>query len=248
MDRAMSSGGRSYVSTIVQEDPKEPYDAETELRSASRLLLVAQKWGLCLAFYTINGLFIWASTTSFHSTYWYLFLPLISVNTFAQVIFALCIMLSAARSWTLRNVLKYKDFVPETPEKFVMVLPVYNEDRTEMQNSLNSLVKQVKIDEHPRVIMCIVDGKAKAPGETVSTQEFLMNDFFVNGITEEYPNGYSARDGFFMPVTIKYGTYEGIPYILIGKHVNQGKRDSLCFIRSFLYHYRAGSEDVSTML
>ncbi|KAL8293850.1 hypothetical protein RB597_007642 [Gaeumannomyces tritici] len=128
-----------------------------------------------------------------------------------------------------------------------MVLPCYNEDSTEIETSLESLVDPKKIDQHPRVIMIIVDGNAKAPGETVSTQGFILNDMFAGDERQDFANGYSARDGFSMPITIQHGFYQGLPYVVIGKKYNQGKRDGLCFVRSFLYHYTNRSESVDTM-
>ncbi|KAL8357019.1 hypothetical protein RB601_002056 [Gaeumannomyces tritici] len=95
--------------------------------------------------------------------------------------------------------------------------------------------------------MIIVDGNAKAPGETVSTQGFILNDMFAGDERQDFANGYSARDGFSMPNTIQHGFYQGLPYVVIGKKYNQGKRDSLCFVRSFLYHYTSRSESVDTM-
>lgn len=38
-----------------------------------------------------------------------------------------------------------------------------------------------------------------------------MKILFVDGTTEKYHSGHSARDDFFMNITIKYGIHEGIP-------------------------------------
>ncbi|KAH6701108.1 chitin synthase [Verticillium dahliae] len=242
---SFSSSTCSFQSSISQEDAKPPYHPDTELKKVSRSLLRLQKYSLILGFVSINAGFIWALWNYHH--YWYIFLPFLAANTFCQVIFAISNTIAATFT-TLRRKLGFKkDVVPENPEKFVMVLPCYNEDRQEVETSLNSLINQQNIDEHPRLIMVIVDGNAKAPGEEVSTQDFLLNDMFAGGERIEFQNGYSARDGFFMPVTIQQGKYRGVPYIIIGKKHNQGKRDSLCFVRSFLWHYKNRSADISTM-
>lgn len=193
----------------------------------------------------VNGILIWASAT-FHD-YYYIFLPFLSINTFAQVFFALCITISATYTYLRRKALRIKDEVPASLEKFVMILPCYNEDRDEVETSLASLVDQEKIEGHTRIIMVVVDGDVKAPGESKTTQDFLLNDMFAGGKRETFQNGYCARDGFFMSVTVQHGTYKGVPYVIVGKRHNQGKRDSLCFARSFLWHYQNKSENIPTM-
>lgn len=193
----------------------------------------------------MNGVLIWAAAT-FHD-YYYIFLPFLSINTFTQVFFAISITVSATYTALYRWFYNIKDEEPENPEKIVMILPCYNEDRGEVEGSLKSLVSQVKIGHHPRIIMIVVDGQAKAPGESMSTQEFLLNDMFAGGQRVEFENGYCARDGFFMPITIQHGMYEGLPYVIVGKRHNQGKRDSLCFARSFLYHYSNRSDALPTI-
>lgn len=242
---SQSSSLCSYQSSISQEEARKPWDPDVELHKVSRSLLRLQKYGLLLGLASTNGILIWAAVR--YHKYYYIFLPFLCINTFAQVFFALGIMLSATYTAISRAVLGTKDEVPETPEKFVMILPCYNEDRNEVETSLNSLVEQEKISEHPRIIMVVVDGNAKAAGETKSTQDFLLNDMLAGGERVEFENGYCARDGFFMPVTVQHGVYRGIPYIVVGKRYNQGKRDSLCFARSFLWHYHNRSEHIATI-
>ena len=235
----------SFQSSITQEEARPPYDSDVELRKTSKALLRLQKYGLLLGFFSVNAVGIWAIVL--YHDHWYIFLPFLSANTFSQVFFAISIIIAVCYTSLARKLGWRKDTVPENPEKFVMVLPCYNEDRQEVETSLNSLINQKKIDEHPRLIMIIVDGNAKAPGEPVSTQEFLLNDMFAGGERLEFENGYSARDGFHMPVTVQQGFYRGLPYVIIGKRYNQGKRDSLCFVRSFLWHYTNRTEHIKTM-
>lgn len=176
-----------YRSSVTQEEAKRPYDPETELRRASRELLRLQKYGLLLGIVSMNGVLIWAAAT--HHDHWYIFLPLLSANTFAQVFFALGILFSVACSGLRRIVLGVRDGAPETPETVVMLLPCYNEDRNEISASLKSLVRQEKISNHRRLIMIIVDGEAKGPGETVTTQQFLLDELLAGGHRTHFENG-----------------------------------------------------------
>ncbi|KAK0391145.1 hypothetical protein NLU13_0646 [Sarocladium strictum] len=236
----------SYESSIYQEELKKPWNSDQELHKVSRGLLRLQKYTLLFLLVSINGILIWA----FHRwpQHWYIFLPFLSINTISQVVFAIGITVAATYSFLRRKLLRrIEDEVPDRPEKFIMLLPCYNEDRVEVETSLASLVEQTKIDEHPRMIMVVVDGDVKAPGESVTTQDFLLNDMFEGGQRAYFDNGYCARDGFFMSVTVQHGLYQGVPYVIIGKKYNQGKRDSLCVARSFLWHYKNRSGHIATM-
>lgn len=51
-----------------------------------------------------------------------------------------------------------------------------------------------------------------------------------------------------MPTTVQHGVYKDVPYVVVGKRYNQGKRNSLCFVRSLLFHYTCAHESsTSTM-
>lgn len=151
---------------------------------------------------------------------------------------------------TLRSLIwKRKENIPESPEKMVWLLPCYNETLEELTKSIDSLVIQKNVDAHPKLILVVVDGEAKGPGMEKTTQNYLLEDILQgdNSVFKYFENGYRARDGLFMPVNTQVGFYKGIPYVFVGKRYNQGKRDSLCFARSFLYHFRNRSTGLTTI-
>lgn len=211
----------------------------------SKTLLRMQKWSLITGLLIINGALIYAAL-NFWQVY-YLFIVLLSSNTVLQACMILCIVGNCIWNKVFCACKKRKETVPEVPEKMVLLLPCYNETPDELSRSLDSLVEQENIDEHPKLIFIVVDGNVRGPGMTKTTQRYLLEDILEPGPCRIFQNGYRARDGLFMPVKIQTGTYRGIPYIFVGKKYNQGKRDSLCFARSFLYHYRLRSENVVTM-
>lgn len=131
----------------------------------------------------------------------------------------------------------------------VWLLPCYNETLEELTKSIDSLVAQKNVEIHPKLILIVVDGDVKGPGMEKTTQKYLLEDILQDGnsISKQFENGYRARDGLFMPVDTQVGFHRGIPYIFVGKRYNQGKRDSLCFARSFLYHFRSRSMGVATI-
>lgn len=158
-----------------------------------------------------------------------------------------CILVNWIGRHLLPCVFGKKEIIPAELEKMVLLLPCYNETHEELTRSLDSLVIQAGIDGHPRVIFIVVDGNARGPGMTKTTQDYLLEDILGPGQNKRFENGYRARDGLFMPVKVQTGYYKGIPYVFVGKSYNQGKRDSLCFARSLLYHFKKRSENIVTM-
>lgn len=235
----------SFTSSIMQEEAKLRWDSDEELKKMSKGILRLQKWSLIIGLAAINGTLIYVGW-KYYQVY-YFFLVLLSSNTVLQTFMCLCIMLH----WFCVNVLcfwwKPKENIPAEPEKMVLLLPCYNETYQELTRSLDSLIAQKNIDNHPRVIFIVVDGNVRGPGMEKTTQDYLLEDILEPGPSRTFENAYRARDGLFMPVKTQTGFYKGIPYVFVGKRYNQGKRDSLCFARSLLYHFKQRSENVVTM-
>ncbi|KAF7561603.1 hypothetical protein G7046_g2549 [Stylonectria norvegica] len=235
----------SFTSSILQEEAKLRWDSDDELKKMSKNLLRLQKWSLICGLLMINGVLIYVAWT-----YWqvyYIFIVLLSSNTVLQSAMIFCIMLHYFITRMLCFWRKRKEVIPDEPEKMIMLLPCYNETYEELTRSLDSLIIQKGIEAHPRAIFIVVDGDVRGPGMEKTTQGYLLEDILEPGPSRHFENGYRARDGLFMPVKVQTGYYKGIPYVFVGKRYNQGKRDSLCFARSFLYHYKQRSENLVTM-
>ncbi|GAB0134297.1 hypothetical protein EsDP_00002675 [Epichloe bromicola] len=256
-----TSTSSSAIARVYQEEAKLRWNAEDELKRVSKELLRLQKWALIIGLVVLNSTLIAVSLALPQALY--LFLVLLSCNTMLQAGMVICIAANVV--WT--NILcgcrgRDRGRGAGPPEKMVMLLPCYNETREEISRSLDSLVSQKGIRQHPRLIFIVVDGMARGPGMEKTTHDYLLQDILRgggddddddDGATRCFENGYRARDGLFMPVTTRVGTYKGVPFVFVGKRYNQGKRDSLCFARSFLYHFknqnRSGNraDDVVTM-
>ena len=229
----------------MQEDAKLRWDSDEELKRVSKSLLRLQKWSLILGLLLLNGGLIYVAWT-----YWqvyYLFIVLLSSNTVLQATMIICIILHLIVTKVLCFWRKREEIIPEEPEKMVLLLPCYNETYEELTRSLDSLVAQKGIESHPSIVFIIVDGNVRGPGMEKTTQGYLLEDILEPGPSRRFENGYRARDGLFMPVKIQTGMYKGLPYVFVGKRYNQGKRDSLCFARSFIYHFKQRSANVVTM-
>ncbi|CRK38035.1 hypothetical protein BN1723_015284 [Verticillium longisporum] len=235
----------SFQSCVQQEEAKVRWDSDSELKVVSRSLLRVQKWSLLIGLCCINAALIYVAFTYYQA--WILFVILLSSNTMLQFIMILCIVAHTLVTRVLCFWIFRKENKPESPERFVMLLPCYNETLGELTRSLDSLIAQKNIDDHPRTIFIVVDGNVKGPGMEKTTQQYLLEDILEPGPFRTFENGYRARDGLFMPTKVQTGFYKGIPYVFVGKRYNQGKRDSLCFARSFIYHYQVRSANVMTM-
>lgn len=155
-----------------------------------------------------------------------------------------CIMIFNIIIWKIKNTMfKPKIITPEIPETMVLLMPCYNESYEECSKSLDSLVNQVDIDQHQKAIMVICDGKVRGPGMEKSTGQYLNEDILVDQTERRtLKSAYVAWDGQMMDIEISKGMYKGIPFFCIVKQQNQGKRDSLIVIRSFVYKFNVRHE------
>lgn len=141
------------------------------------------------------------------------------------------------------NKLRYLAFpekiiMPDHPETIVMVMPCYNETFNECSRSLDSLVGQVGIDDNRKAIMVVCDGRVRGPGMEKTTADYLLEDIFTHQTRrEKIQRAYQGWTGEMMDIEVAQGSYKGVPYFCIVKEQNQGKRDSLIVIRSFLYKF-----------
>ncbi|PCD29220.1 hypothetical protein AU210_011760 [Fusarium oxysporum f. sp. radicis-cucumerinum] len=160
-----------------------------------------------------------------------------------------CIMIASIICFTLKNLIFAEKIIePDHLEDLIMVMPCYNETLEECTKSLNSLVDQVGIDNHKRGIMVICDGRVRGPGMEKTTAQYLNEDIFVEQLhREKIARAYRAWDGQAMDVEISWGYYKGVPFYCIVKEQNQGKRDSLIVIRSFLYKFNIRNTNPTTI-
>jgi chitin synthase len=194
---------------------------------------------LCCDFVTdeaSSAFFIFA--TWWWTKYYYVFLPFITLTAALN-----CIMVFSVIFHTLlHRAIPEKEDTPTTPENMVYLLPCYNETRDECVHSLDSLVEQVNVEQHRTAIMIVCDGRVRGPGMEKTTADYLLDDILTNKSSREYIRAaYTAWDHGEMDVVVQTGTYGGIPYLCIVKEQNQGKRDGLILVRSFLYNFNIRS-------
>jgi chitin synthase len=137
-----------------------------------------------------------------------------------------------------------KKVIPTYAENLVYVIPCYNETPEELTRSLDSLVSQTNIDQHRRAAIIVVDGRVKGLGMEKTTSDSLFDDILTEcKYRRVIKRAYIAWTRSWMDVEVQVGTYKGMPYYCMVKQQNQGKRDSLIAIRSFLYTFNVRHED-----
>ncbi|KAE8318198.1 hypothetical protein BDV41DRAFT_590945 [Aspergillus transmontanensis] len=216
--------------TTKEATPRPQVTPEVSKRGRRRILI--QKYMFQISIVTANGLGIFATWWFPH--YWYLLMPFISAGVMMNIAMIITLLVNLL----YRRCYPEKPLIPQTPESLVLLVPCYNETKDEMERSLNSLVIQKGISDHRRCIMIICDGRARGYGMEKTTGEYLFEDILTQkDYRVRIPKAYLAWDQQFMDVEVQRGTYHGVSYFCIIKQQNQGKRDSLIAVRSFLYNY-----------
>ena len=177
-------------------------------------------------------------------SYWFIYFPFIALPLVLN-----CVMIASILCFKLKNTLLPEKIIePGHLETLAMVMPCYNETLEECTKSLDSLADQVGIEGNKKGIIVICDGRVRGPGMAKTTAEYLLDDIFVDSAhRERIKDAYTAWDGQKMSVEVSRGSYKGVPYFCIVKDQNQGKRDSLIVVRSFLYKYNIRQTNPKTV-
>ncbi|KAF5721195.1 chitin synthase [Fusarium mundagurra] len=251
VDYTATATQTSPRNSILKENatpaPKVEIDSESQnldeyLRKYGQRKVTRQKHIMTAFLISINFMFIFASW--WWPRYYYVYIPFISFPLVLN-----CIMIASIICFTLKNLISAEKIIePDHLEDLIMIMPCYNETLEECTKSLDSLVDQVGIDNHKRGIMVICDGRVRGPGMEKTTAQYLNEDIFVEQLRrEKITRAYRAWDGQAMDVEISWGYYKGVPFYCIVKEQNQGKRDSLIVIRSFLYKFNIRNTNPTTI-
>ena len=134
--------------------------------------------------------------------------------------------------------------------KVVYVLTCYNETEQELRNTLNSIHTQTYNSLFNKFIIIICDGKLNTtsnPG-TLRTDEILINIILKDNLiyNTTFIDAYKTWFNHWESIDIHTGIYNNIPLLLIVKHNNIGKRDSLTLVRRLIYYYNIINNGTTT--
>ena len=194
--------------------------------------LTYEKWLIISLLLTFNITF--STITTVYRQYWYIFIAILASSS----LISSCNVLLILGKWLRKKILSISGNSRVNSSKYIYVVPCYNESRSELLRTINSLCEQQKVDKHQKTLTVICDGKI--PNKTgMRTDEILVKDIFKNYIenTIKCPEAYKTWTNKWINLTIHTGTFRNMKFILFIKDKNVGKRDSLTMIRRMCYYY-----------
>ena len=186
-----------------------------------------QKIFVCSVIFFLNSALI--SVFVMFPNFWYCFLPLLGACSLFNSMGSILLWYRRYRMGNY-NTKETKIFT-----NFVYLLPCYNESFEELKASVDSLNYQKNLDEGvKKAIVVVCDGKV------MGTPSILKNRIFgdCDMKTINIKNAYMAWDGRYNDVEFCHGIMKNrVPFCLVIKQRNYGKRDSLSLIRTSLYAF-----------
>ena len=197
-----------------------------------------QKYFIIGILLAINTLL--STTFIIYDKYWYAFLFILAIGSSVQAIMTINLILYHLKKYVSK--INYPA-QPINKRNYCFIIPCYNESREELLRTLDSVALQKPVDSSTdrKFIFIVCDGKVVGKGNSRSTDQILIEQILAKNIKPVSSLGddftYKTWDNTFQPIEIYEGVYRKMPYILIVKLTNYGKRDSLVLIRRFLFYY-----------
>lgn len=168
------------------------------------------------------------------SEFWYLYIFILTPNSLITLIMIFNI--------TIYNIIyssnkkKNKNI---NNKNIIFLIPCYNESYDELYETINSFVNQDNINNHKKILIIICDGMVTGKGNNMSTDKILTQQIFKENIIEtfHYTDAYKTWNNEYNNTYVSHGIYKNLPFLLIIKENNVGKRDSVTLIRSNMYLY-----------
>lgn len=188
-----------------------------------------QKYLILTIIGILNSILI--STFVHYQKYWYVYLIFLSLTSLYNSLGSIYVLLN-----------NHKQKFPELNRRYSLsyIIPCYNETKNELLNTIDSLEKQKNVDIHKKIIIIVCDGKVKNIKEEKRTDEILVNDIYKDYIVENIfiEKAYKTWDDEWNNLSIFTGNKNNIPFIILVKDKNYGKRDSLVLVRRLLFNFK----------
>jgi chitin synthase len=184
-----------------------------------------------------------STTFIIYEKYWYAFLFILAIGS--SLLAIMSINLFVLKIWSYFARLHKSNIQTIIKNRaYAYIIPCYNESSDELRRTLDSVALQKPYaSTDKRFLFIVCDGKVIGKGNSVSTDKILTEELLSKNIhsmsSTSNTNIYSYKtwNNIFQDVDLYGGTYRNLPYILIVKHANYGKRDSLVLVRRFLFYY-----------
>jgi len=195
------------------------------------MIILYQKYIIMAILLSINILL--STTFIIYSDKWYVYIFILGS---ASLVYSFSSILLLGQKMISNDVIEYR----KNSKNYLYVIPCYNESECEMRNTIDSLTSQRFITGDRRLLFIICDGKVTGSGNGASTDIILLHKILNNNDFPEYYQ-YTTWDNMDNLIFFYKGYYtvnlDTIPYILIIKNQNYGKRDSLTLLRRLCYSY-----------
>ena len=165
-----------------------------------------------------------------YSDKWYFYLFILALGTIINSFSALLLLYIKITKKTDERYIYRKN-----PKKYIYVMPCYNESYKELSQSINSLADQQRVNDDTYSFVILCDGKVKGKYNDATTDIVLKNILDNKTIPKTFY--YVTADKNKNYVEVYKGIYKDVPYLLLVKNTNYGKRDSLTLIRRLCYLY-----------
>lgn len=175
--------------------------------------------------------------------YWYLYLIILTPSALFNVIIIFNLVITSPYFYYKKE----NNYIYDN-KTIISLIPCYNESYEELFENINSLVNQNNIENHKNILVIICDGKVKGNNNDKKTNEILLDIFKDNITSITYINdAYKTCHNEYNQVELVHGIYNNVPFIIINKEHNMGKRDSLYIIRSFCYKFNEKSLNLTNL-
>lgn len=168
----------------------------------------------------------------FHK-FWYLYLIILSPSSILTLTMILTIFISGFFYLCKKEKKQIID------KNIAYLIPCYNESFEELDETVNSFINQNNIENNNKILIVCCDGMSTGKGNDRPTNQILQDQIFKDYIIETvyYKNAYKTWTNEYNNVYLSYGIIKNLPFILIIKEFNIGKRDSVTLARRNLYLY-----------
>ncbi len=162
---------------------------------------------------------------------WYVYLFILASSTLLYSLFSIVLLFN--KLLTKKN--KNYDIQRELNGiNYVYLVPCYNESYYELINTFVSILYQKKSVYDNRTLIVVCDGMVIGKNNNKYTNEILLEIFNNKNTPECYE--YYTREGNLNKYYLYKGEFHNLPYILLIKRNNAGKRDSLVIVRELVFN------------
>ncbi|TPX67352.1 chitin synthase [Spizellomyces sp. 'palustris'] len=203
-----------------------------------------EKWVFIGSFIVLNaGLIIMVFFVRFELYVW-----LLSLSNTIRSLCVLAIILGSIwegfKNWRRKDktALLAAEGAAVASKNVLCILPCYTESRMELQRTLDSFAEQATTKNNPNItIAVIVDGLATGKGNDQPTWEICASILGAEGASFDEFTYKSWKRKTLLVKAIR-GYWRNVPYVLLIKNKNCGKKDGLIMIRELVLGFNGGRD------